>query len=248
METDAGKGSRNKKTSLPTGINSKLRCDRSCVENLAIYSTYCGTTHNKTFNPNPVDDRYPHFFISNNREILEQASSASWIPIFLNLEISDNPIISAHQAKIAKAIPHKIPQIANFDYLFYRDDKITLDVGRMIEFVSIQRKTDSPVAVRKHPFLPQNVLHEFGEAMRQPRYKAQWVQSAKYITDEVKEGYKLECANLYATGAILRNMKHPDIQKLNEAWYEHILRCGIECQISFHFIAQRFSNIAILPW
>ncbi len=228
-------------------MSSRTDTNKSRVENLAIYSTYCGTTPNKTFNPKPVDSRYPHFFISNNRDVLAEAISAGWIPILLNVEVSENLVLSAHQAKMAKAIPHRISLIADFDYLFYKDDKIDVNVDRMGEFVSILENSGSALALRQHPFLPPNVLHEFGQAMLQPRYKAQWIQTVKYITEELGNGYKLERDNLYATGAILRNMKHPDIQKLNDTWYEHISRCGIECQISFHFIAQRFPSVTLLP-
>jgi hypothetical protein len=218
------------------------------VENLAIYSTYCGATSNRTFSARPVDTRYPHFFISNNRDVLADAGSAGWTPVLLNVEVSDNQILSAHQAKIAKALPHRLAPLTGFDYLFYKDDKVEVNVGRMGEFVALMDKANAPLALRAHPFLPPNVLFEFGEAMLQPRYKTQWTQTVQYITEELRNGYKLECETLYATGAILRNMKHPSTQALNEAWYEHIVRCGIECQISFHFIAQRFSPIAILPW
>jgi hypothetical protein len=220
----------------------------SMVENLAIYSTYCGATSNRTFKAGPVDSRYPHFFISNNLDVLGDAGSVGWNPVLLNLEVSDDPILSAHQAKIAKVLPHQIPPLAGFDYLFYKDDKIEVNVGRMAEFIAILERTNSALALRPHPFLPPNVLFEFGEAMLQPRYKAQWAQTVKYITDELASGYKLECANLYATGVILRNMKHPAMQALNNTWYEHIVRCGIECQVSFHFIAQRFPSVALLPW
>jgi len=178
---------------------------------------------------------------------LEQASSIGWIPLFMNAEVSDNPIISAQQAKIAKVMPHKIQSLAEFDYLFYKDDKVDVSASRMKEFVFSLDEKKSPLSLRKHPFLDSNVLHEFGEAMLQPRYKAQWVDTVKYITKQVSYGYKLESDTLYATGALLRNMRHADIQKLNENWYSHIEQCGIECQISFHFIAQIFPGITLLP-
>jgi hypothetical protein len=116
----------------------------------------------------------------------------------------------------------------------------------MEEYLTILKESNASLAIRPHPFLSNNVLFEFGEAMLQPRYKSQWTQTIKYITEELENGYKLEC-QMYATGVILRNMKHPDIEILNTTWYEHIVRCGIECQVSFDFVAQKFQSIALLP-
>ena len=42
-------------------------------------------------------------------------------------------------------------------------------------------------------------------------------------------------------------MKHKDINLINEKWYNHIKRCGIQCQISFNFISQKFDTIRTLP-
>lgn len=228
-------------------MSNQENANKGRVENLAVYSTFCGATKHKTFLNCPVDSRYPHYFVSNNQDVLAESSGLGWLPILLDIEVSENSVVSAYQAKIAKAIPHAFRELADFDYLFYKDDKIDLNIDRMGEFVSILQASDSPLAIRRHPFLPPNVLHEFGEAMLQPRYKDEWTQTVKYITEELENGFKLECDNLFWTSAILRNMKHPAIQELNNTWCEHIYRCGIECQISFHFIAQRFSSITLLP-
>ena len=111
--------------------------------------------------------------------------------------------------------------------------------------MSILEDSNACLAVRPHPFLSKNNLFEFGESMQQPRYKAQWAQTVNFITEQIANGYKLEC-QMYWTSAILRNMRHPDIQSLNETWFSDIQRCGIECQISFNFVAQRFP-IIMLP-
>ena len=82
--------------------------------------------------------------------------------------------------------------------------------------------------------------------MLQSRYKREWDKSIAYITQEVNNGARLNC-QMYATGAILRNTRHPDTVKINELWWQHINRCGIECQVSFDIIAQKFDSIAKLP-
>jgi hypothetical protein len=214
--------------------------------NLAVYSTFCGSTKNKTFTPHPIESIYPHFFISNNEDILSESSRSGYTPIYLALKVSNDPVLSAHQAKIPKAVPHLIKSIAEFEFLFYKDDKIIINATRMGEFVKLLTENDSAMAVRPHPFLKGNILYEFGEAMLQSRYKSQWAKNVTYITKELANGANLEC-QMYATGAILRNMRHADTNQINATWLQHINRCGIECQISFDIIAQKFKSITLLP-
>ena len=108
------------------------------------------------------------------------------------------------------------------------------------------KNAGSSLGIRAHPWLKNNNLFEFGEAMLQPRYKVEWTKTVNYINNAIKKGYVLE-SQMYWTSAILRNMKHSDIILLNEKWYNHIQKCGIECQISFNFISQKFSSITLLP-
>lgn len=211
----------------------------------AIYSTFCGSSKNRTFNAAPVTSDYPHLFISNNQEVLSDAARMGWTPLFLEAQVSDDPVVSAHQAKIAKSIPHIISQVDDFRFTLYKDDKITLDVDKIAQFIPEFEERNSPLAVRRHPFLSRNILFEFGEAMLQPRYKSQMAQTVDYIGQELSDGFKLE-SQLYATGVILRNMRHPETRELNEMWFAHIQRCGIECQISFDFVAQRYPSISLL--
>ena len=214
--------------------------------NLAVISSYCGTTSNATFNQIPIKSSYPHYFASNNDEVLALAVKANYIPIYLDLEISECPILSCYQAKALKIIPHTFNELEKYNYLFWRDDKISINLSRMHEFVRLVDKDNSSMALRSHDFLHGNVLFELTEAMDQERYRRQRHKYIAYVTEEVRKGYKLE-TQTYRCGAILRNMKHPDTIKINDLWWEHINRCGIEDQISFDFIAQRFDSITKLP-
>lgn len=216
------------------------------MDSIAIYSVFCGNSENKTFKAVPVDPRFPHFFISNNREVLTEASAIGWMPVFVDLEISDNPVVSATQSKIAKANPRTVRELLDFDFLCYKDDKRLLNMDGLADCASLLKEAEAAIGIRPHPFLDDNILFEFGESMKQPRYKSQWEMMVRYITEETEKGYKLQ-SQLYATGVILRNMRHEDTEVIDRTWFDHIERCGIECQISFDFVAQRFSSILPLP-
>jgi hypothetical protein len=215
------------------------------IENLAVYSTYFGTSDNATFNGNHVEQDYPHIFISNNEEVLMYVEKFGWIPNYIKAEITVDPVISAQQAKIPKVIPHLIDVLKPYDYLMYKDDKIQIETSKILFYVNAMKASKNSMALRSHPYFSGNILYEFGESMKQYRYDFQRDKIIKYMMEQMNEGMRLD-TQLYATGVILRDMKHPKTKEINEVWYSHVKRCGIQCQISFDFVAQRYNSIGLL--
>jgi hypothetical protein len=213
---------------------------------LAVYTTYCGTFKNKTMHLNRICSIIPHYFVSNNLDVPCLALDLGYIPVHLDVEVSDDPILSAYQAKIVKVLPHTIKPLNSFKFLFYKDDKILIDPSRIKEFMNILVENDGSLAIRPHNLFSGNLLYEFGAAMGHDRYRDEWDQSINYITEELRNGASLEC-QMYMTGVILRNMSHPDTISINDLWWQHVCRCGIECQISFDIVAQRYRSIVMLP-
>ena len=215
--------------------------------NLAVYSTYCGTLKNLTFCARSYDN-YPAYFLTNNPEVLPIAASNDWIPLLIEgMEPSDDPIVSATQAKFAKALPHRFEVLKQFDFLFYVDDKYKLSEIIIPGLAASMRANQSPIAMRLHPWLKPNVLYEYTESLFQKRYLDQRQMMIEYMTAQLNAGLKVEADRHFSTYCILRDMRHPNIATINETWYEHIQACGIECQVSFFFVAQMFKNITILP-
>ena len=68
-----------------------------------------------------------------------------------------------------------------------------------------------------------------------------------YIIKQLQNGLSDITDYHCACGFLIRNMKHPKINEINEMWYNHILECGIQDQISFFFIKQYFKDY-ILPF
>ena len=215
--------------------------------NLAIYSTYCGSSKDVTFVPRRYE-RYPSFFYTNNPQIQFQAEAAGWNSFLLNtLPLTDDPVQSAMQSKLAKAAPHLLPALADFDYLFYLDDKMVVDESRLAELVEVLDYHKAPLSIRRHPCPPPNILHEYTVSLEQKRYYDQRLRILDYMTEELEQGRSITADNRFWTSAILRNMRHPDTVKINDMWLHHINRCGIQCQISFFFVAQHFPGIILLP-
>ena len=175
------------------------------------------------------------------------AIDRGWHPIYMDLPISTNRVLSAQQSKIPKALPHLFPALKTYNSLLYIDDKVSFNASKMYQQSQILIQRKQSIMIREHPSLKDNILNELSVAMIQPRYQSQRDQAVAYITDQIKQGRNLKVKNLFWTSAILRNMTHHDTIRIGESWYEAILSCGIECQISFNFISQNYKSILLMP-
>lgn len=216
---------------------------------LAVYTTYCGLNDYSTIKPYPIQSKYPHYLVSNNENFLDTISrSFGFRPIHFNVEPTADSNISAKQAKIPKILPHLFKELTCYDYLLYYDDKIVPNLFEIESIIKDLNYNDSPMGMRRHPTTPSpNVLFDFAESMYQWRYRCDWENIVKYLTEEIDLGYQVKTEEYFATGVILRNMKHKDTKAIDELWYQHTQRAGAVCQISFHFAKQRFNNIMVLP-
>jgi hypothetical protein len=227
----------------------KYEAARESTKKFAIYSTFFGASNVKTFNNTAIDLGFDHYFISNNQDILKIAQGKGWRPIFVELPLTNNRVLSAQQSKIPKALPHYFPALNNYEFLLYVDDKIEFNANKVNKLLLVHTLPgpNFSIMIREHPSLKGNILNELAVSMIQPRYQSQRDQLVEYITCQIKQGHDLKVEHLYWTSAIIRNMTHPDTKIFGEQWYQDILNCGIECQVSFDFVAQRYKSIRLMP-
>jgi len=213
----------------------------------AVFSTFCGETRNFTFDKNNRARQCPHYFVSNNRTALDIVQSLGWLPIFLDLDISKNPILSAHQAKVAKALPHLFPDLARHRFLVYSDDKQRIKHDELPGFIETLTEKGGAMAVKLSPHIQDNILWEFTDSLFQDRYRKQAHRMLRFVLAQMEAGKTLEADRLFMTGFSIRDMAHPRGVDLSEQWYEDILACGIDCQLAFDFLAQGNPDIIDLP-
>ncbi|NDV48016.1 MULTISPECIES: hypothetical protein [unclassified Salipiger] len=214
---------------------------------MAVYSTYCGPLGSFTYDKNNRPTTWPHYFVSNNRSALEIVEGLGWKPIFLDLPVSKNPVLSAHQAKVAKALPHLFPDLARHRFLTYMDDKRRIPHGDLEGIRDQLVEAGGAMALRLSPHIEGNILWEFTDSLFQDRYREQAHQMLRYTLAQMESGKTLETDRLFTTNFILRDMADPRIAALNERWYDDILACGIDCQLAFAFLAQGEPAIVDLP-
>lgn len=214
---------------------------------VAVYSTYCGPTRSFSFDINNQARDYPHYFVSNNHRALRIAEGFGWLPIFLDVPLSKNPVLGAHQSKIAKALPHLFPDLARHRFLVYSDDKQRIHHTEIPGFIDRLTAANGAMALKLSPHVKENILWEFTDSLFQDRYRLQAHRMLKFTLAQIDAGKRLETDRMFMTGYSIRDMNHPDAAALNEAWYDDILACGIDCQLAFDFLAQDNPLIVDLP-
>ena len=208
--------------------------------NVAFYTVFFGTDTNNANCVHEVPTQlYPCYYFTNNETTLQQAKSKGWLAIHLDLPLLDNVEQSTMQAKFLKAKPSANDILKKYNYTVYFDSKLEINVNNILSKISTFPINKSYI-LKTHPYLPNNVWGELTEALLQSRYKDIKDKIIHYMEDMLSMGFQAEFNHLYATGVIIRNMKHPKTNQIDDAWYTHIQKCGIECQISFFFVNQLF--------
>lgn len=212
---------------------------------LAFYTYFYGTDNNVAFKiPEIPSLKYNCYYYTNNKKMYELLKTTKWIPIYHENQSDDDMIENNMMGKFIKSSPHKFKELKNYSYLCFLDSKLEKLNIFFIEYLIVKNFINNNYAflLREHWFLRENVWNEFNESMKEHRYFLEKDKYINYINNQIENGLSEKTKNHYATGLLIRNMKHKNINDINDKWYEHILECGIQCQISFFFVKQFFQN------
>jgi len=210
---------------------------------IAVYSVFCGATPNATFSGAKVDPVFPHYFFTNNSAVAKRAEAAGWKAQLMPLPVTADGTESCMQAKGPKVQPWLYHPLENYDYTIFRDDKMIGVDFRLLPGIIAKMHEHGRYAA--YPVHPRNVVEEILDSMPQPRYYAQRRQIARFVAEKWALGFKPCNPVHYGCNVIVRDMRHPDTKPSGDLWARYIEQCGIQDQISFHFVAQKFP--AILP-
>jgi hypothetical protein len=209
---------------------------------ICYYTVFTGSNNNVAFKiPKLPSNYYDCYYYTNNKELYDELRNTKWKSILLDIEVSDDEIKSAMDAKYLKACPDLFKELNNYDYTVYFDSKLNLNCDKDVENIIETQMKDKVMILRRHNFL-NDVWEEFNESMKQQRYKKEKIKYINYINKQLNNGFQSSTENHYVTNFIIRNNNSPIVKEINKTWYEHILECGIECQISFSFIQQIYSE------
>lgn len=209
---------------------------------IAIVSGYIGD--DPAFVPALPHPTYDCYFLTNNVGLGEFAAKSNWkvirldhIPIVDSALSAENEMLNSAHSKPLKVHPDWfLPK--DYDFIVWFDNKYQLLTDSVLNSIY---HWDPAVALMLPP-RPEccGADLELKAAMMQPRYSINREKIEKYMEEQTQLGFPVHGARHMRTGFVIHNMKHPDIQLIQDIWQEHIDRAGIMCQIAFYFVAQRF--------
>ena len=216
---------------------------------LAYYTCYFGGDNNysKMIPPVPSATEDCYYF-TNNSEIFERLKSTKFISIFLSeIPVENDPIKDSMNAKELRACPHRFGILTTYKYLCWFDSKLVVFEEEVDATVEILEGSQKLMAFTKHPFSGRfkSVWDEYNLAIQYDRYSDQKEMYRAYIEEQLRNGFSEEISVHFCTGFNIRK-NCERVQEIGENWLHHIRQCGIECQISFQFVNQAYSEY-ILP-
>lgn len=197
---------------------------------------------------------HPHAFVITNIETQHYPEEPCWRHVVVPLECKDAGTCSmaAKAAKMPLAAPAGEVALAlsRFSLVLYFDDKFSFDSAAAIEGLVAQLPREAGLLLLAHhdePVGHRGVDAELRAALRQPRYRKHEAEIRAFMVDE--HAHVPRHGRLHATGLLLWNMTSDSAKKISRFWYDATSRTSSECQITFYYCHQRWSDsIATVPF
>ena len=201
------------------------------------------------FLPKEPSLKYDCFYYTNNKDILELIKDSVWIGVYDDVPVTENLVESQYSSKEVRVKPSEYKELLPYDYTCYLDSKLQ-DINELFIEDLIAKyfiEQNYVMLLRQHWYHHGsgggNVWEEAFESMFQSRYRAQMGIVNSYIRNQISKGFSPITEKHYATGLIIKNMKHERARELETVWWDHIKECGTQCQISFFFVKQLFDGL-----
>lgn len=211
---------------------------------VAFYTVFCGSNGkvaNQVQEPPSFD--LPCYYFTDNNATFKRAAAKGWTAVLLPGEPSDDDVISNMKAKDIKTRPHRNPRLSQYKYTVFQDSKLSTKHAEVLKILQ-SVPTSKSVAIRMHNILspPFSVWQEFELAMTQERYQRQHDQMMAYVQDRLKHGYNETLQVHFWCSFIIRHMRASVVKEIGEKWFQEIVKCGIDDQLSMFFTYQDFAK------
>lgn len=214
---------------------------------LAYYTVFTGTDDNAAgIVYEPPSSKFDCFFFTDNKNAYLRARRLGWRAVSLGGPPMADEIGSCMKSKMLRTRPHLYRELTGYRYLIMIDSKIIGDVHdeNTLQIISSMPEGKAVIHRRHYNFSQPgfSVWTEFEFSMPQQRYRLQADQMRHYIHNMVKAGYDDTTHAHLMGGYIVRDMSNPITSKIGDAWYQNILSCGIQDQVSLFFVHQMFRD------
>jgi hypothetical protein len=213
---------------------------------LAFYTCFIGDISNTSFIIPPLPStKYDCYYLTNNNEMIGILLNTGWKIVFVDIPITYDYNQDCMNCKIIRACPHKFDALNKYDYLCWFDSKLKVDCEKVEKLIEEMEILEKLIVLSKHPYQFPDVWGEYYEAIKYPRYAFERDKYKTYIEEKIAERGTDKLNVHYCGGFSIRKINNPEVIKYNEEWFQNILKCGIEDQISLQFVHQNYTNLIL---
>ena len=215
---------------------------------LAFYTCFIGNHNNTAFIIPPLPSSfilYDCYYLTNNPYMNQLLQNTGWKVIMVDIPLTNNETIDCMNCKIIRTCPHKYEELKAYEYICWFDTKLKINVDKIEKLVEEMEISGKSIVLSKHPYQFSDVWGEYNEAIKYSRYLIQKDQYKSYIENKILETGTDKLNVHYCGGFSIRKLTDEKVIKFNEEWYENILKCGIEDQISLQFVHQNYTDIIL---
>jgi predicted 3-demethylubiquinone-9 3-methyltransferase (glyoxalase superfamily) len=211
------------------------------MDTIAFYTCFLGSNTNWANViprvPSIDDDCY---YFTNNPDTYSRLENSGWKRVWLNIPIENDNIRDCMNTKHLRCCPHEYEVLRAYTLLCWIDSKIEItDIQKVYDMAHSLRGT-KVIALCRHPILHVDVWGEYTLSLQYEKYAKQQKQYETYITKKLEEGYSTAPLRHHAGFSVRRQCEK--MEEIGNMWYAHIQECGIQDQISWQFVAQRFKD------
>lgn len=223
--------------------------DRNNIK-LAYYTCFFGGENNYSYLIPPVPSNYYDcYYFTNNRTIYDRLENTNFIRVF----VDDIPIYNCQNkdtmsSKKIRCMPFDYDILQKYNYLCWFDNKLEIYSDKVETIVYHLDTLEQSLVFVKHPYFDKylSIWDEYNLAIGCEKYAKEKEQYKNYIDSKLKENINNKLDKLFLCGGF-KIMKNNLISKqFGKDWYENILDCGIEDQISLYFVAQQYKDKLLL--
>jgi hypothetical protein len=220
---------------------------------IAYYTYFFGSQNNYSFLIPPVPSKeYDCYYFTNNKDIYNKLQTTDFIIIFIdNIPIFDDDNKDTMSSKIYRCNPFDIDVLKKYDYVCWFDNKLKVFDEQIENIIYDLDNSDKSIVFTKHPYAERynSIWDEFNLSMGTKKYKNEEVNYFNYITKMKKNGYNESNKNGFLYGGINIRKNNEVTKKFGLDWFNNILECGINDQISLYFVSQDYTeHIKILEY
>jgi len=185
-----------------------------------------------------MDDCY---YFTNNPNTYGRLEHSGWKRIWVDIPIENDNVLDAMNTKRLRCCPHKFDALRDYQYLCWVDSKLEITSTEKVYDMMNSLVGTKIIALTRHPIPHTDVWGEYNLAIQYPKYASQKDRYAAYISKRIAEGFDAKKPLRHCSGFSVRK-QCKQMEDIGDVWYSHILECGIECQISWQFVAQLYED------